>query len=132
MFFNNNNRSCKLITFTVLLKSYIFAKSSPKDIPLFKIKFTIFFICSLFYFIPLVKLFHFNLPIISNDSLSILENPNHFLPKSFSDAPMWYISFSSIMRNLSCEELNFFISMLLYWKLYFSRSSFSYFDIVLV
>ena len=33
--------------------------------------------------------------------LSILENANHFFPKSFSEAPKWNISALSIIKNRS-------------------------------
>ena len=37
-------------------------------------------------------------------------NPNHFLPKSLIDAPMWYTS-SSMNKKRSCALLNRFISI---------------------
>ena len=44
--------------------------------------------------------------MISEAGMSrISVNPNHFLPKSLIDAPMWYTS-SSISRKRSCALLN--------------------------
>lgn len=40
--------------------------------------------------------------ILATDTFSIFEKANHFLPKSFSDAPMWYTSLPpSMIRNRS-------------------------------
>src|SRR3989338_10932762 len=58
-------------------------------------------------------LLHFSPSLSSslNTSLSNFENANHFLPKSFNDAPKWYTSLLSIIRNLSCDCLNSFTSI---------------------
>ena len=39
--------------------------------------------------------------MLATELLSILENANHFLPKSFRDAPRWYISELSIIKKRS-------------------------------
>ena len=44
-------------------------------------------------------------------------NPNHFLPKSLIEAPMWYTSLS-MSRKRSCALLNRFTSISGYWALW--------------
>ena len=59
-------------------------------------------------------LFIFKLFNISIIEMFILENANHFFPESLSDAPKWYIVFSSIIKNWSYAFSNFFILILGY------------------
>ena len=45
---------------------------------------------------------------ISYGEISFISvNANHFLPKSFIEAPIWYSS-SSIIKNLSCDLSKYF------------------------
>ena len=61
----------------------------------------------------------------SGVSISILEKPKHFLPKSLMDAPMWYTS-SSIQRKRSCDKRNVSTSIGAYWALWRSMSSWNW------
>src|SRR5690554_8023896 len=56
------------------------------------------------------------------ESASILEKANHFLPKSFNEAPIWYTSFWSIMINRSCAFVKMTPLKLGYCLLAFSMS----------
>ena len=58
----------------------------------------------------------------SGVSISIFEKPNHFLPKSFMNAPIRYTS-SSIQRKRSCDKRNVSTSIGAYWALWRSMSS---------
>ena len=70
--------------------------------------------------------------ILATELLSILENANHFLPKSFRDAPRWYTSVLSIIKKRSWLLSKDLISIWSYCSLAFFTSNVNWFEMVLV
>ena len=60
--------------------------------------------------------------MLATELLSILENANHFLPKSFRDAPKWYTSVLSIIKKRSWLLSKDLISI---WPYCFSYNHFN-------